>query len=129
MTIFTTMAPSLPSLALVAALSLLPSASADLRSRLASAGIDALFPGDSGFTTAATPFNKRLTFQPAAIAYPDDAEGVSKVVLAGAAENVSGSLVPSPPTNEWRTDFRAQSTPEVEGTVTRPTVSAGRPAT
>lgn len=81
----------LAALLLTVALSLTGPVSADLRSRLSSAGIDALFPGDPIYASAATPFNRRLELAPAAIAYPDDAQGVSQAVLAGAAENVSGA--------------------------------------
>jgi hypothetical protein len=71
---------------------LIPFALADLRTRLATAGVDALFPGDSGFPLAASAFNERFEYIPAAIAFPSSAQQVSKAVLAGRAEHVPGKF-------------------------------------
>jgi hypothetical protein len=69
---------------------LIPFALGDLRARLTAAGVDALFPGDSGFPLAAAAFNERFEYIPSAIAFPSSAQQVSKAVLAGRAEHVSG---------------------------------------
>ncbi|KAG9005990.1 hypothetical protein FRB94_002141 [Tulasnella sp. JGI-2019a] len=48
-----------------------------------------LSPGQSGFSTAALPFNRRFTFTPAAIAYPTSAQQVANIVKCGASLGVS----------------------------------------
>ncbi|KAK1225789.1 hypothetical protein PQX77_011255 [Marasmius sp. AFHP31] len=71
------------------ALSLAALAAADLRSDLSGAGIQALVPGDDGYATASSANNRRFNVSPAAIAYPNSADDVSKVVAIGAANGVS----------------------------------------
>ncbi|KAK1216117.1 hypothetical protein PQX77_021263 [Marasmius sp. AFHP31] len=71
------------------ALSLAALAAADLRSDLSGAGIRALVPGDDGYATASSANNRRFNFSPAAIAYPNTADDVSKIVTIGAANGVS----------------------------------------
>ncbi|KAF8229605.1 glucooligosaccharide oxidase [Tricholoma matsutake] len=56
---------------------------ADLRSNLTSAGISAVFPGDSGFGSASTPYNLRFSFQPAVITYPNTSQDISNIINIG----------------------------------------------
>ncbi|PPR05166.1 hypothetical protein CVT26_012252 [Gymnopilus dilepis] len=56
-------------------------------SQLKALGVPVLFPGDPGYSDASTPFNLRFEVEPAAIAFPTNAEGVSSVVKIGAAFN------------------------------------------
>ena len=69
-------------------LALISVAQADIKSRLASAGIRALFPGDATYPTYAASFNSRFSYKPAAIAYPTSADQVAAAVIAGRAESL-----------------------------------------
>ncbi|KAL0578400.1 hypothetical protein V5O48_003591 [Marasmius crinis-equi] len=70
--------------AIYAALFLAMLAVADLESDLSGAGIDALFPGDSDYDAARNSYNRRFSFSPAAIAYPNSPDNVSKIIQIGA---------------------------------------------
>ncbi|EGG03604.1 uncharacterized protein MELLADRAFT_89999 [Melampsora larici-populina 98AG31] len=65
------------------ALSLLCSVRTDtasLRAQFSGLGIDAVYPGDSSYSKLATPFNKRLSYTPAAIVFPNNTKAVSDCV-------------------------------------------------
>ncbi|KAJ6485720.1 hypothetical protein C8R45DRAFT_997610 [Mycena sanguinolenta] len=62
--------------------------SSTLQQSLTSNGISALFPGNSGYATAAQAFNQRFTISPAAIAYPTTVQQVSAAVAAGTAQKM-----------------------------------------
>ncbi|EGF97193.1 uncharacterized protein MELLADRAFT_79848 [Melampsora larici-populina 98AG31] len=67
------------------ALSVLCSVRADtasLRATFSKLGIDAVFPGDPSYKKFATPFNKRLTYMPAAVVFPNNTKAVSDSVKA-----------------------------------------------
>ncbi|KAL0566713.1 hypothetical protein V5O48_015292 [Marasmius crinis-equi] len=70
--------------AIYAALFLATLAVADLASDLSWAGVDALFPGDSNYDAARNTYNRRFSFSPAAIAYPNSPDDVSKIIQIGA---------------------------------------------
>ncbi|KAF7366296.1 Glucooligosaccharide oxidase [Mycena sanguinolenta] len=59
-----------------------------LQQILAANGISALFPGNSGYATAAQAYNQRFTISPAAIAYPTTVQQVSEAVAAGTAQKM-----------------------------------------
>ncbi|KAF7370993.1 Glucooligosaccharide oxidase [Mycena sanguinolenta] len=59
-----------------------------LQQSLTANGISALFPGNSGYATAAQAFNQRFTISPAAIAYPTTVLQVSEAVAAGTAQKM-----------------------------------------
>ncbi|KAI0755390.1 FAD-binding domain-containing protein [Daedaleopsis nitida] len=52
------------------------------------AGLDPLVQGESGYTSAAQPFNLRLPWKPAAIVYPNDANGVAAAIKCGASNGL-----------------------------------------
>ena len=78
---------------------------ADTRRELASAGIQAIFPGDQAYelarpTCATVPtsvlsgnpthlftVNKRFSFQPAGITYPHSPDEISKIIKIGTSNN------------------------------------------
>ncbi|KAL0574870.1 hypothetical protein V5O48_007097 [Marasmius crinis-equi] len=70
--------------AIIAAILLATLAFADLESDLCGTGIDALFPGDGDYDAARNTYNRRFSFSPAAIAYPNSLDDVSKVIQIGA---------------------------------------------
>ncbi|KAH9818271.1 hypothetical protein DFH28DRAFT_1151956 [Melampsora americana] len=73
------------------ALSLLSSVRSDtasLRVKFSKLGIDAVFPGDSSYNKFATPFNKRLTYIPAAIVFPNSTKAVSDSVKVAVGEKL-----------------------------------------
>ncbi|KAF8886861.1 glucooligosaccharide oxidase [Gymnopilus junonius] len=53
---------------------------ADLISNLTSQNFQVLTPGSSGYPSASAAFNRRFTFEPAAIAYPNSAQDVSTIL-------------------------------------------------
>ncbi|EGG03612.1 uncharacterized protein MELLADRAFT_37894 [Melampsora larici-populina 98AG31] len=55
---------------------------ASLRTKFSKLGIDAVFPGDPSYKKFATPFNKRLTYMPAAVVFPNNTKAVSDSVKA-----------------------------------------------
>ncbi|KAF5343577.1 hypothetical protein D9758_012984 [Tetrapyrgos nigripes] len=59
---------------------------ADLKSDLT--GVTTMFPGSSGYADASKAFNRRFSFQPAAIAFPTTANQVAQIVKAGAANGM-----------------------------------------
>ena len=79
---------------------------ADLKGNLTSAGVTAVFPGDSGYASASTAcesrchlvhtvrsnntpsVNLRFSFQPAAVTYPKTPQDVSEIIQLGAAYNL-----------------------------------------
>ncbi|KAF9263809.1 FAD-binding domain-containing protein [Marasmius fiardii PR-910] len=75
----------------VASVQLVAFVAADLRGDLSQTGVTAYLPGDSQFSGAARAFNTRFTFTPAAIAYPQTAQDVSKVVKVAVANGLSVS--------------------------------------
>ncbi|TFK45079.1 glucooligosaccharide oxidase [Crucibulum laeve] len=70
-----------------ALLSLATIVSADLRSDLTGKGFTVSFPGDSQYSSLSQAFNRRYTFQPAAIALPTTPQHVSAIITASAANN------------------------------------------
>ncbi|KAF8229617.1 glucooligosaccharide oxidase [Tricholoma matsutake] len=60
----------------------------NLRGKLTSAGISAVFPGDSGYGNASTPFNLRFSFQPAAVTFPKTPEDISNIIKIGASSGL-----------------------------------------
>ncbi|KAH9818279.1 hypothetical protein DFH28DRAFT_888282 [Melampsora americana] len=73
------------------ALSVLCSVSADitsLRAKFSGLGIDAVFPGDPSYEKFATPFNKRLTYLPAVIVFPNSTKSVSDSVKVAVEEKL-----------------------------------------
>lgn len=63
---------------------------ASLRSKFLNLKIDAVFPGDSTYPKFATPYNKRFTYSPAAIVFPDDVQAVSDSVKVAVEERLTG---------------------------------------
>ncbi|EGG03687.1 uncharacterized protein MELLADRAFT_90001 [Melampsora larici-populina 98AG31] len=61
---------------------------ASLRAKFSKLGIDAVFPGDSSFEKFAAPFNKRLSYIPAAIVFPNHTEAVSNCVKVAVEEKL-----------------------------------------
>ncbi|KAG6829574.1 hypothetical protein H0H92_004123 [Tricholoma furcatifolium] len=61
---------------------------ADLKGSLKSAGISAVFPGDSSYSSASAAYNQRFAISPAAIAYPKTPQEVSQAVIIGATQNL-----------------------------------------
>ncbi|KAL0566714.1 hypothetical protein V5O48_015293, partial [Marasmius crinis-equi] len=64
-------------------------ASADLKSDLSGAGIKAALPGDSEYDAARAIYNTRITYSPAAFAFPNTPEDVSKIIQIGVANNLT----------------------------------------
>ncbi|KAI9624590.1 hypothetical protein H4Q26_016819 [Puccinia striiformis f. sp. tritici PST-130] len=61
---------------------------ASLRQKFSSLGIDAIFPGDSNYEKFSTPFNRRFSYKPAAIAFPNDTNTVANAVKLGVQEQL-----------------------------------------
>ena len=53
------------------------------------AGIRTIYPKDSGYAAASTPYNLRFAWKPVAISYPNSAQQVSQAIKAGAAAKVN----------------------------------------
>ncbi|KAF8625309.1 hypothetical protein AX15_005440 [Amanita polypyramis BW_CC] len=62
---------------------------ADLRSDLTTAGITAVFPGDSNFAGDSEAYNERFTLQPVAVTLPTSAQQVSQIVQITVPYNYS----------------------------------------
>ncbi|KAF9474996.1 glucooligosaccharide oxidase [Pholiota conissans] len=56
---------------------------ADLSSDLAALNFQVLVPGNSGYASASAAFNRRFTFQPAAVFFPKTAQDVSSAMKLG----------------------------------------------
>ncbi|WAQ82080.1 hypothetical protein PtA15_2A393 [Puccinia triticina] len=61
---------------------------ASLRSKFSTLGIDAVFPGDSDYDKFAASFNRRLSYKPAAIAFPNNTDAVASAVKLGVQEKL-----------------------------------------
>ncbi|OAV99048.1 hypothetical protein PTTG_25440 [Puccinia triticina 1-1 BBBD Race 1] len=59
---------------------------ASLRQKFTALKIDAVFPGDLNYEKFSTPFNKRLSYMPAAIVFPSNTNAVASCVKVGVAE-------------------------------------------
>lgn len=73
------------------ALSLFCSVEADtasLRVKFSELKIDAVFPGDPSYEDFSTSYNRRLTYYPAAIVFPDNTEAVSDSVKVAVEEKL-----------------------------------------
>lgn len=75
---------------LLASLSVIEADTASLRTKFSNLKIDAVFPGDSSYEKLATPFNKRFTYAPAAIVFPDHVQAVSDSVKVAVGEKLTG---------------------------------------
>ncbi|KAI7946983.1 hypothetical protein MJO29_011510 [Puccinia striiformis f. sp. tritici] len=62
---------------------------ASLRQKFSALKIDAVFPGDPNYVKFSTPFNKRFTYQPAAIVFPNNTNAVADSVKVGVGEKIS----------------------------------------
>lgn len=61
---------------------------ASLRQKFSSLKIDAVFPGDANYEKFSTPFNKRLSYKPAAIVFPNNTNAVASSVKVGVGEKL-----------------------------------------
>ncbi|KNF04947.1 hypothetical protein, variant [Puccinia striiformis f. sp. tritici PST-78] len=61
---------------------------ASLRQKFSALKIDAVFPGDPNYVKFSTPFNKRFTYQPAAIVFPNNTNAVADSVKVGVGEKL-----------------------------------------
>jgi hypothetical protein len=61
---------------------------ASLRQKFSALKIDAVFPGDPNYVKFATPFNKRFTYMPAAIVFPNNTTAVANSVKVGVGEKL-----------------------------------------
>lgn len=61
-----------------------------LQSILNDDGINAYFPGQSEYANVSAPFNLRLSFQPAAVAFPTTVVDVAQAIRAGASLGLPG---------------------------------------
>ncbi|OAV99047.1 hypothetical protein PTTG_02415 [Puccinia triticina 1-1 BBBD Race 1] len=61
---------------------------ASLRQKFTALKIDAVFPGDPNYVKFATPFNKRLSYMPAAIVFPNNTNAVANCVKVGVGEKL-----------------------------------------
>ncbi|KAG0152335.1 hypothetical protein CROQUDRAFT_85406 [Cronartium quercuum f. sp. fusiforme G11] len=61
---------------------------ASLRAKFSELKLVALFPGDSSYNKSAAPFNRRFTFNPAAIVFLNDTQAVADSVKLAAGENL-----------------------------------------
>ncbi|KAI9614649.1 hypothetical protein H4Q26_009034 [Puccinia striiformis f. sp. tritici PST-130] len=61
---------------------------ASLRQKFSALKIDAVFPGDPNYVKFSTPFNRRFTYQPAAIVFPNNTNAVADSVKVGVGEKL-----------------------------------------
>ncbi|KAA1071161.1 hypothetical protein PGTUg99_006605 [Puccinia graminis f. sp. tritici] len=61
---------------------------ASLRSKLSGLGIDAVFPGDQNYEKFSNSFNRRLSYKPAAIVFPNNTNAVASAVKLGVEEKL-----------------------------------------
>ncbi|PLW42534.1 hypothetical protein PCANC_08601 [Puccinia coronata f. sp. avenae] len=61
---------------------------ASLRQKLSALNIDAVFPGDPNYEKFSTAFNRRFTYRPAAIVFPDNTNAVANSVKVGVGEKL-----------------------------------------
>ncbi|EFP88804.2 uncharacterized protein PGTG_14143 [Puccinia graminis f. sp. tritici CRL 75-36-700-3] len=61
---------------------------ASLRQKFSALKIDAVFPGDPNYVKFATPFNKRFTYMPAAIVFPNNTNAGANSVKVGVGEKL-----------------------------------------
>lgn len=65
-------------------------ASSSIQSALGSDHIEIVYPGEPDYRNASRAFNRRLHFQPLAVAYPNSTEEVAELVKAGAYLGLPG---------------------------------------
>jgi len=62
---------------------------ASLRQKFSALKIDAVFPGDPNYEKFATAYNRRYSYRPAAIVFPNSTNAVANSVTVGVAEKLS----------------------------------------
>lgn len=68
-------------------------AASSLESIFGNSSIDVIVPGDSGYYNASLAFNRRLHFEPSAIAYPNSTEDVAWLIKnLGEPKGIPGKL-------------------------------------
>ena len=63
-----------------------------LRERLSALNIDAVFPGDPNYKKFSTAYNRRFTYRPAAIVFPDNTNAVANLVKVGVEEKLLSKI-------------------------------------
>lgn len=70
-------------------------ATSSLESTLANSSIDILYPGNPGYHNASLAFNRRLHFEPFAIAYPNSTKDVAWLITnLGKPKGIPGDFTP-----------------------------------
>jgi hypothetical protein len=63
-----------------------------LRQKFSALNIHAVLPGDPDYEKFSTPFNKRLSYQPAAIVFPSNTNEVADSVKVGVGEKLLSKI-------------------------------------
>jgi uncharacterized protein (DUF2225 family) len=65
---------------------------ASLRQKFSALKIDAVFPQDPNYEKFSASFNRRFTYRPAAIVFPNNTEAVANAVKVGVAEKIPSQV-------------------------------------